>query len=423
MNVSAIIAEYNPFHNGHKYQIDYLKRSLHTDYVIVMMSGNYVQRGAPAALDKYRRAEAALRCGADLVLELPLFYATGSAETFADGAVELLNRLGFISSLCFGAETPELTTLSKIASLLAREPEEYLNHLKQGLKIGLSYPGSRQQALLRFFETPMHPAIIKLLSSPNNILAIEYLKALQKRSSAIEPLPIMRMNSQYHEKRLPKGHSFASATAIRETLYRHQTKQALEQIEPYVPGPAFQIYQAAFADYQPVAPDDFSEYLYHRLLFLTKDELTAIPDVSGDLAERILKQRSGFVSFTQFAALLKTRQMTLTRIQRVLLHILLNQERRDRPQTPYVRVLGLKKSAAGLLKQIPNRLSGAEDGSLADSQRKENSPGLWLITKTADAAEALEKEILQNQLYNRAVYARSEFVIPDDYRHKLIILP
>ena len=187
MKVTGIIAEYNPFHRGHKYQIDYCKKELGADYVVIAMSGDYVQRGTPALLSKHMRAEMALRCGADLVLEMPVATSTASAEAFAMGGVSILDGLHVIDTLCFGSESGEVSALQELAEILVKEPEEYRRLLKESLSNGLSFPAARSQSLMEYFKdphnfagddfdgvlTPLLNQIAQILSSPNNILGIE----------------------------------------------------------------------------------------------------------------------------------------------------------------------------------------------------------------------------------------------------------
>lgn len=206
MKVTGIIAEYNPFHKGHKYQIDYCKKKLNSDYVIVAMSGDYVQRGTPALLPKHVRAEMALRCGADLVLEMPVSVSTASAEAFAMGGVSMLDGLHIVDSLCFGSEYGEVSALMELAEILVEEPEEYRQLLKEFLSNGLSFPSARCQALTEYFKnphnftgddfdgvlTPLLNQIVQILNSPNNILGIEYCKALLRLKSNIKPVTLKR---------------------------------------------------------------------------------------------------------------------------------------------------------------------------------------------------------------------------------------
>lgn len=239
MKVTGIIAEYNPFHNGHKYHIEKAKELTGADYVIVVMSGNFTQRGIPAFTDKYTRTRMALSCGADLVLELPLYYAAGSAEYFATGAVSLLDRLGVVDSLCFGSECGNIDALMHVASVLYNEPDSYKKLLQDALKSGQNYPAARHNALLQYLsmqpserdavngnaidcDTVACAAITdvtdyeQILSSPNNILGIEYCKALLKLNSSITPYTIRREGGGYNDDTLSAVNS--SALAIRTAL-------------------------------------------------------------------------------------------------------------------------------------------------------------------------------------------------------------
>ena len=245
MKTAGIIAEYNPFHKGHEYQIRYTKEKLKADYVIVAMSGDYVQRGTPALISKHVRAEMALRCGADLVLEMPVSISTASAEAFAMGGVSLLDSLGVVDMLCFGSESGEISALRELAEILVEEPKEYKKLLKSFLSEGLTFPAARSQALTEYFKnprnfngddfdgvlTPLLNEVTQILNTPNNILGIEYCKALLRLNSQIRPVTIRREGMGYHETTVPEGDSassspdlqsstdfFASATAIRSLI-------------------------------------------------------------------------------------------------------------------------------------------------------------------------------------------------------------
>lgn len=185
MKVNGIIAEYNPFHNGHSYHLNTAEEQNNADYTIIAMSGNFMQRGEPALIDKYKRAEMALRNGADLVLELPAYYSASSAEYFAIGAVTLLDKLGVVDYLCFGSECGEINILTRIAEIIATEPEKYTNTLRHYMREGLSFPTARTTALLEY--DPSLSNYHDVLSSPNNILGMEYIKALILRKSSMQP--------------------------------------------------------------------------------------------------------------------------------------------------------------------------------------------------------------------------------------------
>ena len=367
MNVTGIIAEYNPFHRGHQYQIDYIKNVLRSDYVIVVMSGDYVQRGTPALLSKHLRAEMALRCGADLVLEMPVSASTASAETFAMGGVSILDNLHVVDQLCFGSEYGEVSALQELAAVLVKEPKEYRVLLKTFLSEGLSFPAARSQALIEYFKNPRHfeeddfdgiltpllNQIVQILNSPNNILGIEYCKALLRLGSSIRPVTLKRQGMRYHDTVLNEQFTsapehFASASAIRNAL---KSDSKINGVLKEVPNEAASILKTAVNNKEFLLENDFSLLLQYCLLNETPESLISYADMSKDLAARIYNQINHFENFTQFTELLKTKELTYTRIQRALLHTILK-IREQPPEIPYARVLGFGKSSSSLLKEI-----------------------------------------------------------------------
>ena len=341
MKIVGVITEYNPFHQGHKFHLDRARELTGADYVIVVMSGNYVQRGTPAMFDKYTRAEAALRGGADLVLELPVSAATGSAEYFAYGAVKLLTDTGIVTDLCFGSECGSLSELQALADILADEPEAYLLLLRSYLKKGMSFPAARAQAMKDY--APEHPTT--LLDTPNNLLGLEYLKALKRLQSGIRPHTIQREGSGYHDITVAHEKS-ASASGIRDTLIKSQgsfTDNVLQQL------PFPELYQ----DYEglpPITEDAFSLLLLQKLRALQDQSLDMYFGVSAELSNRIWNRLDEFSSFSAFTDLLKTRELTRTAVSRALLHLLL--DIREYAPADQFRVLGFRKSSGILLKEL-----------------------------------------------------------------------
>ena len=282
MKVSGIIAEYNPFHNGHKFHIEQTRKMTGSDFVIAVMSGDYTQRGVPAITSKYLRTEVALLNGVDLVLELPLYYSVGSAEYFAIGAVSLLDKLGMVDSLCFGSECGNIRTLSQIASILIDEPTAYRSILQEELKRGTSYPKARSSALSAICSDS--PECIQALSTPNNILGIEYMKALLKRNSSIRPYTIKRQGSGYHDASLdsealeysPKS----SASAIRLCM---DTTDELKTIRNHVPENVYHLLHNYYHKELPIKSDDFSMLLKYKLLLDSTDNYDQYIDIHSDL--------------------------------------------------------------------------------------------------------------------------------------------
>ena len=413
MQVNGIIAEYNPFHNGHTYQLNMAKQQTDADYTIIAMSGNFVQRGTPALLDKYIRAQMALQNGADLVLELPSCYSCSSAEYFATGAVALLDRLGVVNHLCFGSECGETGILIRIATLLNEEPPIYVNTLKRCLKEGCSYPVARTMALIQC--DPSLGDFHDVLSSPNNILGIEYIRALLRRKSTILPVTTRRAGSDYHDIRL--GLHQSSAKAIRQAIYEEKEIDCLRE---HMPENAFDLMSGVVNHTRPLHPNDISSVLHYKLLYEHNkgNGYTRFLDVSQELSDRISKNLLNFQDFESFASLLKTKDMTYTRISRCLLHILLDIETKEVHSytqfdyIPYARVLGFRKESAALLTAI-----------------KANS-SIPLITKLADAEQILDapayamldRELRINEIYQSIAALRTKTPMVSEFSRPIVIM-
>ena len=355
MKTAGIIAEYNPFHNGHAYHIEETRKKTGADYIVAIMSGSFVQRGTPALCDKHLRAEAALKNGVDLVLELPVSYAVGSAEIFSRGAVEILDRLGIVDILSFGAETDDIEELSTIADFLLQESEEYRAELQKNLAQGQNFARARAAAIPKIHAD--------IFSSPNAILGIEYLKALKRRHSRIEPVVIQRKGAGYHDRKLftpVKDTGFSSASSIRHALLAagNEASRASAPLLPpdTVPADMLDALTALYNAGVLLCEDDFSELLHYKILTQTEEALCLCPSVSPDLARRIKRHQYRFQSFSSFADLVKCKNYTHSRIRRALCEILLDLKAPE-PITQ-IRVLGCRKSALPLLSAI------AEKGTL-----------------------------------------------------------
>lgn len=411
MHVNGIIAEYNPFHNGHKYQLEASRCFTGADYTIVVMSGNFVQRGTPALLHKYARAEMALLNGADLVLELPSFYACGSAEYFANGAVSLLDKLGVVDFLCFGSECGQVDILRRIAGILAKEPDSFRSRLNEKLEQGYSFPTARSLALMD--DCPSLNDAVNIFASPNNILGIEYIKALLQRNSTIEPVTIKRAGAEYHEKQLDSRYS--SATALRQAIYSGQDFHILRE---HMPDSAYGILEAALENKKTMQSHDFSRLLLYKLLLEASEGYDRYLDVSPDLSDKICKNFYQYSDIDSFCDQLKSKNITHSRIRRCLMHILLNIKSEDMVQykfmdyVPYARVLGLKKNASPLLSAIKERSSIPMVSKLADAHRLLNEPAL----------EMLQKDIQISHIYNAMEAAKCDSLIRNEYSTPIIVL-
>ena len=343
MKTVGIIAEYNPFHLGHEYQIRQIRKQFGAEHIVVIMSGDFVQRGTPAWTDKFLRTQMALAGGADLVFELPVHFATASAENFAYGAVSLIHQLGFIDAICFGSECGDLNALSAIARYLVEQEEQVQQKIQQQLSCGYTYPAARAELLTKVFPDLLEK-FPDLLTGSNNILAIEYLKALYRMKSSITPVTISRKGSDYHDTTI--GHDYPSASAVRS--YYAKTGSLPPQVIPEQTRILLKRNPSRF----PVTMDDMSDMLYYKLRSMDDSALSII-DVTPELWQRIQKQLPHFQNVSQFTERIKTRQYTQTRIQRVFLHLLLNLQPAS-SNAAYARLLGLRRSHSFLLRSETN---------------------------------------------------------------------
>lgn len=390
MNITGIIAEYNPFHNGHAYQLARARALTGADYIIVVMSGDYVQRGTPAILEKHLRARLALENGADLVLELPVRYSTASAMDFASGSVYILDALNAVTHLCFGSESGDLDLLATAAEILEQEPEEYRTTLQTFLKQGTSYPAARQKAFESCLTSRRSDLPDGLLKSPNNILAIEYLRALLRLKSPIQPVTVTRTSDNYHSGILE--HTYASATAVRRAMMEN----SLHTAAGYVPENVFAALDEAVRSNSLLTEDDFSLPLKYQLLQSTPETLTGCLDVPESLANRIHRRLNDYTGFSQFAELLKTRETTRTRINRSLLHILLQLDRTPR-SIEYLRILGFRKSSAPLLTHLKQHTS------------------LPLVTSLKKMpSSAAREDLFASNLYHSALACKTQVPQPEE---------
>lgn len=383
MKIVGLIAEYNPFHNGHQYHIEQAKKITGADAVIVVMSGDFVQRGAPSIMPKHLRAKSALLSGASLVLELPVCYATGSAEFFAYGAVSLLDKLGCVDSICFGSECGDIKALETLAKIISEEPKEYKIFLNKYLKEGNSFPFARQNALKDYLNTPTLDSII---SEPNNILGIEYLKALYRLNSKIKPFTIQRRSSHYHDNQLQE--TFSSASAIRKEL----AEAALKNLKEQIPRTSLAFLEDTYQKRYPLYANDFSLVLKYKLLKETKTTLQTYADVSEELANRIMNRLNDFMNFEQFCELLKTKEVTYSRISRALIHILLDIKKEDLIEVEYARILGFQMKDASILSLIKKNDTIALISKLTSK-----------LSLSENAKKMLEQDIFAGNLYESAI--------------------
>ena len=425
MKVVGLITEYNPFHNGHKYHMEEAKKITAADYVVVVMSGNFVQRGAPAIIDKYSRAQMALDNGADLVFELPTYYATASAEYFAQGAVSLLDKLSIVDYLCFGSESGDINTIKNTAVFLNNIPPSVNKQVALYNKMGLSYPAAREKATIEYFkenEVTDYSVIVETLSEPNNILGIEYLKALDKFSSTIKPVTIKRLASHYHDKNLSPfsgNTTMSSATAIRESVLANSSKDWISKIENQVPKNVHKILTDNFNRTFPITEEDFSSIIRYKLLSEDVESLCSYTDMNQDLAQRIKNNSNLHVNIDTLISNIKTKNMTYTRISRVLTHVLLNIKQRqletfnENGYTTYARLLGMKNSSSHLIRKIKKEGNIPVISNLPQAEKHLDKISMSM----------LKGDIFAAHLYNQAVYEKFGLSMKSDYLIKPCMIP
>lgn len=378
MNVVGIIAEYNPFHEGHAYQIQKAKEQCGAEFAVVVMNGDFVQRGEPAIFDKYTRTKEALLGGADLIFELPVRFGLSSAGDFAMGGVLALNALPFVTHLCFGTETGDLTPLLQAATFLCDEPDSYRTRVKHFVKQGILYPKARSLALAAESGLPT-----ETWDSPNNILGLEYCVALQKLHSKIKPFTIRREGQGYHDNDTPALSDFPSATFLRKQIRKAGEKENLSL-------------------------SDFSSLIGYSLL--TAKDLCRIKDITPDLSDRIRNELPKYREMNEFVKTIKNPSLTTGRIKRSFFQCLFDIEKEE-PVMPYLRVLGMKKEASSLLSQ------------------KENA-SCQILTKLAfdvpkmdDTAKKLfAKDLLASDLYRQVFCHKYNQTLPNEYQHSPIVL-
>ncbi len=411
MKIAGIIAEYNPFHNGHKYHIEQTRKITGADFIIVVMSGNFTQRGTPAIIDKYSRTRMALENGADMVIQLPSCYACGSAEYFADGAIALLDKLGCVDYVCFGSECGDIELLRPIAEILATEPDDYREMLKAELKNGATFPRARNRALIHCI--PSFAENENIIGSPNNILGIEYMKSIIRRGSKITPVTIQRTGSDYHSQRFSQQYS--SSLALRHSI---DTQDSLDMIRGQVPENVFGIMEENYKKTYPLFPRDFSAMLKYKLLVEEKNGYTDFVDINEDLSDRILKVLYQSYDYEQMCDILKTKNITYARVSRLLCHILLNlrkddmQEYKENGTVFYARVLGFRDDDKGLFKKIQKSSSIPLITKVTDGKKLESEAG----------RKQFEQDILASHIYESIVASKYDCPMQNEYQRPVITI-
>ena len=347
--VLGIVCEYNPFHNGHLYHLEELKKITGSNYSIAIMSGNFTQRGSTAIIDKWSRAETALKAGIDLVIELPTLYSISSAENFADGAIHILDSLKIVDYVGFGAETSDIDVLDNIADVLYNEPRAYKTLLSHELNKGISFPKARENALLIYLNNIRK--YVNVVSAPNNILGIEYIKALKKYKSIIKPISIARFEAGHND--LSYHSNIASGTTIRNIIKNGN----FDILRRLVPESTYSILMDNIKQTH-IVPDlsVFERQIFYNLRKMSIEEIRNLPDVTEGLEFSIKKAANSCNSIYEFLNIIKSKRYTSTRLQRILLYSLLGITKKDmelsKKVTPYIRVLGLNNKGKFMISEI-----------------------------------------------------------------------
>ena len=344
----GIIAEYNPFHNGHLYQIQKAKELTGADTVIAVMSGNFTQRGETSLVNKFEKTKIALQNEVDMVIELPIIYSISSAENFALGGIKILNEIGNIDYLVFGIEEDNLQELQAIADVLVNENDEFKRTIKEELDKGNSYPKAREIALKKVLSSENMEDIMQ---KPNNILAIEYLKALKITNSRIKPFAIKRKNSMHHDKNI--NENYASGTYIRKLFIENN----FDEISKVVPKYTYEkLLELKSHGTYVTSINDFSDIVIYKIRMMTKEEISKIADVNEGLENSIKLASTTCKTIDEIIDKVSTKRYTKTRISRILTYILLDITKSDMEQSkknnPYIRVLGINKKCEEILSTI-----------------------------------------------------------------------
>lgn len=406
--VLGIIAEYNPFHNGHLLHLEKSKKICDAQYSICVMSGNFVQRGNTSIVNKWVKAEMALKSGVDLVLELPTVYSISSAENFAEGAIKLLNSLKIVDTVSFGSENSDINVLNRISSVLQEEPKQYLEFLNSELKKGLSFPKARENAILLYLNNEKY---LNILNQPNNTLAIEYLKALKKYKSHISPISVKREKVFYNSNCIVD--EYASATAIRNMIINEQ----FNDIRKVVPVSSYNLLMKEIEEgHLAIDISKFEKEILYAIRSLSADDIKNFPEVTEGLENAIKNASNSCNNLSELINMVKSKRYTQTRIQRILLYILLNITKKDmylsRRNIPYARILGYSPQGKELISEIYKA-----------------NPKITLITSVKNFLDSsnnktykymLNKDILATNIYTLAYSNNSTANL--DYTKKIVTL-
>ncbi|MCL5031927.1 MAG: nucleotidyltransferase [Thermotogae bacterium] len=406
MKVLGIVVEYNPFHAGHLYHLRNAIDLVKSDFTIAVMSGDFVQRGEPAIVEKFARAEMALRAGVDVVFELPVIYAIQDASGFAKGAIGILNSTNVVDDIVFGSESDDIANIEKIASLVFEEPEEFKNGLKENLKAGLSFPNARRLAISRLIDEKAEE-----MRYSNNILGIEYVVALKKLRSKIMPHTIKRIGSNYNDENIT---SVPSATAIRKAIFQGKQIESL-------PDFSAEILQREFSNGKgPVFFEDFFDLVREKIILLGREGLEKIYGFNEGLSERFFRAACFTKDSKSFLQLVNTKRFTITRIKRRMVYVIFEIEKsfisRSNESGPqYLRLLGFRKQSRHVLRLISDRSSIPLISNLSEFKSAIQNRNVDI----ALAQDQLNFDLKVSNLYKLHLKSNTN-ICKDDFRKPLI---
>jgi len=389
-NVLGIISEYNPFHNGHLYHLQESKKKVKADYTVAIMSGNFTQRGETSIINKWSKTEMAILNGVDLVIELPVIYSISSAENFAQGAIKILDSLKIVNTISFGTETSDINILKEFADILCNEPQKYLTILEHELNKGLSFPKARENALLMYLNGARK--YTNVLSNPNNILGIEYLKAIKKYKSNISPICIKRNKVNYNDEQI--NGNFASGTCIRNLV----SEERYNDLKNVMPQYSYNILNNNIKNghYVP-SLYTFEREIIYNLRKMSIEQIASLADVTEGLENLIKNAANSCNNIRELISIIKSKRYTETRIKRILLYSLLGITKQDmlssQKNSPYIRVLGFNNKGKELLSIISY-----------------NYPKMNIITSVKRFIDTNKNKYLQNML-DKDVFATNIYTL------------
>lgn len=431
MKIMGIIAEYNPFHNGHLYHLQKAKKMTGAEFVIAIMSGNFLQRGEPAIFDKWTRALMALRSGIDLVIEIPFVFSSQDAGGFANAGIKLLNALGVVDFVSFGCEEDNISCLNKISELIAEEPLEFKKIIKKEAKKGNSFPKIREKALIQYYienidKLKLSSSIDKFrktLKQPNNILALEYLISLKNTKSSIKPFPVKRIGSNYSQKSLEGKYS--SATAIRNKIFQgilDNNQYKLENLLDFVPSSTYEIILDTLEKgINPISISHFQQAILSNLRRMPTEDIRKIHGVQEGLENRIKKAAILSYNIEELIKNIKSKRYTHTRIQRILIHSLFALTHQEiyifnKIGPMYCRVLGMTDNGKFLLKKIKKQSEFPIIIKVKNTFQK-NTNDMNIIAKNM-----LDYDIMSTNLYVLGYIDKTFAIGAQDYTKNVIIL-